>query len=41
MTALNHALVAETHKLKRTLALWLTLLTPGALAFLSAAASAP
>jgi hypothetical protein len=37
--ALIRALNAETQKLKRTLALWLTLLTPGALVFLEVAAA--
>ena len=39
MTALCRSLVGETHKLKRTLALWLALLTPGALVFLEVAAA--
>ena len=39
MLALTRALRAETIKMKRTLALWLTLLTPGALVFLEVAAA--
>ena len=37
MIALKRALSAETLKMKRTLALWLTLLTPAALVFLEVA----
>lgn len=37
MNALTRALRAETLKMKRTLALWLTLLTPAALVFLEVA----
>ena len=37
MQALTRALRAETLKMKRTLALWLILLTPGALVFLQVA----
>jgi ABC-2 type transport system permease protein len=37
MNALTRALSAETLKLRRTLALWLALLTPGALVFLEVA----
>ena len=39
MQALPRALRAETLKMKRTLALWLTLLTPAALVFLEVAAA--
>ena len=39
MNTLYHALSAETLKLKRTLALWLALLTPGVLVFLEVAAA--
>ena len=37
MKALSRAISAETLKMKRTLALWLTLLTPAALVFLEVA----
>lgn len=39
MNALNRALCAESIKIRRTLALWLALLTPGALVFLEVAAA--